>query len=177
MPEIAKDMEELKGRVNKLENIAYILGGLAIVLGLAGASLYSMLSNARQEAGEIQQNLNRLSTEVDSVLKVKADTILRERLPRVVKDLGTPVDVQMVTSKFEVPVGDKTTTAKVTCPPGTLPVGGGFKNYRSAVNLVQMYTEQRDVFLSLDNNGSETFVADAWATCLTSTDGPDATAG
>ncbi len=177
MPEIVKDMEALKGRVNKLENIAYILGGLAIVLGLAGASLYTMLSNARQEAGELQGSLASLSEEIDAVLKTKADTVLRDRLPQVVKDLGTPVDVQLTTSKFEVPVGSKTTTAKVTCPQGTRPVGGGFKNYRSAVNLVQMYTEQRDVFLSLDNNGKETFVVDAWAACLRATEGPDDTAG
>lgn len=170
MSEIEKDVEALKGRVNKLENVAYILGGLAVVLGLAGASLFAKLSDVREDAAT-------LSREVNENLGTKVDTTIRERFDLVAKELGYPVAVYTATSKFEVPVGDKTSTGTVTCPVGMLPVGGGFINSKSAASLVQIYTDQRNLILSLDNKGDKTFVVDVWATCLKSTADKAATAG
>ncbi|MEA2559114.1 MAG: hypothetical protein QOH06_618 [Acidobacteriota bacterium] len=177
MPEIEKDLEALKGRVNKLENVAYILGGLASVLGLAGASLFTKLSDAREDAGVLQEKIDVLSREIDEDLGAKVETTIRERFNLVVKELGNPVAVSIAPAKFQVAVGDKTTTGTVTCPIGTLPVGGGFRNDKSAVNLVQIYTEERNLILSLDNNGDKPFFVDAWATCLKSTTDKATTAG
>jgi hypothetical protein len=177
MPEIEKDLETLKGRVNKLENVAYILGGLAVVLGLAGASLFTKLSDTKKDASDLQEKIGILSKEVNENLGTKVETTIRERFNLVVKELGNPVAVYMATAKFEVPVGAKTSTGTVTCPVGMLPVGGGFRNEKSAVNLVQIYTEQRNLILSLDNNGDKPFFVDAWATCLKSTTDKAATAG
>jgi hypothetical protein len=177
MPEIEKDVEALKGRVNKLENVAYILGGLAVVLGLAGASLFTKLSDVRKDAGDLEEKIATLSREVNENLGTKVDTTIRERFDLVAKELGYPVAVYTATSKFEVPVGDKTSTGTVTCPVGMLPVGGGFINSKSAASLVQIYTDHRNLVLSLDNKGDKTFVVDVWATCLKSTADKAAKAG
>jgi hypothetical protein len=177
MPEIEKDVETLKGRVNKLENVAYILGGLAVVLGLAGASLFTRLSDAKKDVVDLEGKIATLSREINENLGARVDTTIRERFDVVAKELSYPVTVYLAKSRFEVPVGDKTSTGAVPCPEGMLPVGGGFRNDKSAVNLVQIYAEQRNLILSLDNNGDKLFVVDAWATCLKSTADKAATAG
>lgn len=169
MSEIEKDVEALRSRVNRLENVAYILGGLAVVLGLAGASLFTRLSDAKKDADELQKKIAGLAQDINDNLGSKVDTVMRERFNEVVNELGNPVAVYKATKTAEVPIGSQTSTITVTCPSGMLPVGGGFKNPKSAVNLVQIFTEQRDLVFSLDNNGKETFVVDAWATCLKST--------
>lgn len=90
MAEIEKDVEALKGRVNKLENIAYILGGLAVVLGLAGASLFGKLSNAKNEAEVLRGQTADLSREVNDGLRTKVDTVIHERFASIVKEWRTP---------------------------------------------------------------------------------------
>ncbi|HEV7509216.1 MAG TPA: hypothetical protein VGS07_30350 [Thermoanaerobaculia bacterium] len=173
MSEIEKDVDALRSRVNKLENVAYILGGLAVVLGLAGASLFTKLWDAKKDVDRLQGKINELSQDINKNLGTKVDSVIRDHFKEVMNELGNPVVVYKVTKMAEVPVSSKTSTITLTCPMGTLPVGGGFKNPKSAVNLVQIFTEQRDLILSLDNTGTtpgESLVVDAWATCLKSTE-------
>jgi len=173
MPEIEKDVDDLKRRVNKLENVAYILGGLAIMLGLSSASLYTKLSDAETKADTLRKDIGKLSQDINVNLKTKVDAVIRDRVKVIANELGkSRVVYKRVMA--EVPVSSKTSTISISCPIDTLPVGGGFKNYKSAVNLVQIFAEQNNLFLSLDNTATTpdggSLVVEAWAACLKATE-------
>lgn len=52
-----KKVNDLEKRVNRLENIAWVLGAVAFFLGVGGGSLWSKLSAATDRADSITQSL------------------------------------------------------------------------------------------------------------------------
>jgi hypothetical protein len=65
--------DPLKGldhRVNRLENIAWVLGALAVAFGIAGGSLWGKLMSAREKASELETKVQVLIAQKDDFDKV-----------------------------------------------------------------------------------------------------------
>ena len=61
-------MEELKKKVNRLENIAWVLGAMAVFLGIGGGFLWSNLNKANKLVGEIQTKIDTFQETVDTAV-------------------------------------------------------------------------------------------------------------
>jgi uncharacterized protein YjbJ (UPF0337 family) len=60
-------LKDLERRLNRLENIAWVLGTLAVAFGIGGGSLWGMLNSARKDASELGTKVQTLSSQKEVV--------------------------------------------------------------------------------------------------------------
>jgi len=65
MSNLDDKVEKLEGRVNLLQNLAWVLSAIAIFLGVGGASLWNSLDNMRTKADHLSRRVNEYQTQVE----------------------------------------------------------------------------------------------------------------
>jgi len=62
---LQKDIRAIERRVNRLENLAWVIAAVALFLGLGGGSLWSKLNSANIRADVIAQSFENISSRID----------------------------------------------------------------------------------------------------------------
>ena len=88
---MADQIEELKARVNKLENSAWLAGTLAVIFGIGGAFGQSALSAAKTRITELEQSAGKLEkardervAEINTSAKGLVDKLAKAEFERLV---------------------------------------------------------------------------------------------
>lgn len=92
-------MEELKKKVNRLENIAWVLGVIAVFLGIGGGFLWTKLAEATTSADKIQAQIDGFQTTVYTAVeeaKKKIDEYASVKASDEVAKLLNPETFQTV---------------------------------------------------------------------------------
>ena len=76
-------VDKLKEKVQALQNIAWVLGGLAAALGLGGAGLWTTLSSLRTDANQVKTDLQTTSDGVKKLNSNLAEQVAAALAPQL----------------------------------------------------------------------------------------------
>jgi len=105
--------EKLSEKVGNLQNIAWILGGLAIALGAGGAGLWATLNALKADAEQVKRDLQASSEQVKKLNENLAQQValaLAPQLDAAKVAVATQQDASVAAVKREVLIADNCVT-------------------------------------------------------------------
>lgn len=69
--DLAKEINSIDRRLNRLENLVWVLGAIALFLGIGGGSLWSKLNAATERADQITNTVANISQRIDKEITAR----------------------------------------------------------------------------------------------------------